>query len=268
MKNSRRNFLKVAGLSALALGAVKNVFAKDAPNAALKELASGKPVVQGAYSKNPEAAGAKQWAMVIDTRRFTKPEDFLPLINACHTEHNVPTISGNQDVKWLWTDGFDQVFPDITYEHKPEHLANGQFLLLCNHCEDPPCVRVCPTGATYKNAEGLVVMDQHRCIGCRFCMAGCPYGARSFNFQDPQPFVENINSNYPLRTRGVVEKCTFCPERLAVGKMPACVEASEGAIVFGDLNDPNSDVRYMLQRNFVIRRKLTVGTQPSVFYII
>lgn len=268
MKNSRRNFLKVAGLSALALGSVKHVFAKDASNEVLGEIAYGKPVVQGTYSKDSEALGAKQWAMVIDTRRFTKPEDFQRVINACHTEHNVPDIPGNQEVKWLWTDGFDQVFPDDPFPYKPDAIVNGQFLLLCNHCENPSCVRVCPTGATFKNADGLVVMDQHRCIGCRFCMTGCPYGARSFNFRDPQPFIKNINPNYPPRMRGVVEKCTFCPERLAVGKMPACVEASEGAIVFGDMNDPNSDVRYILQRNFTIRRKPTLGTLPSVFYII
>lgn len=99
-------------------------------------------------------------------------------------------------------------------------------------------------------------------------MAACPYGARSFNFRDPRPYVEKVNPNYPVRMRGVVEKCTFCPERLAVGKMPACVEASEGGMIFGDLNDPNSPVRKALAENFTIRRKPTLGTEPGVYYII
>ena len=122
--------------------------------------------------------------------------------------------------------------------------------------------------ATFKREDGIVVMDPHRCIGCRFCMAGCPFGARSFNFRDPQPYVKDVNPEFPMRTRGVVEKCTFCTERLAQGKLPACVEASEGAMIFGDLNDPGSPVRQALSENFTIRRKPTLGTQPGVYYII
>ena len=122
--------------------------------------------------------------------------------------------------------------------------------------------------ATFKREDGIVVMDPHRCIGCRFCMAGCPFGARSFNFRDPQPYVKDVNPEFPMRTRGVVEKCTFCTERLAQGKLPACVEASEGAMLFGDLNDPGSPVRQALSKNFTIRRKPTLGTQPGVYYII
>lgn len=139
---------------------------------------------------------------------------------------------------------------------------------LCNHCDNPPCVRVCPTKATFKREDGIVMMDMHRCIGCRFCMAGCPYGSRSFNFQDPRPFIAEENPVYPTRMKGVVEKCTFCTERLAEGKMPACVEASEGKIVFGDLGDPDSEIRHILAENFTLRRKPDLGTSPSVFYII
>ena len=91
--------------------------------------------------------------------------------------------------------------------------------------------------------NGIVAMDFHRCIGCRFCMAACPYGARSFNWQDPRPFIKNYNPEFPTRMRGVVEKCNFCGERLALGLEPACVEACKGtgAMVFGDLNDPHSE---------------------------
>ena len=144
------------------------------------------------------------------------------------------------------------------------------FPLLCNHCENPPCVRVCPTKATYKRPDGIVAMDYHRCIGCRYCMAGCPYGSRSFNWGEPRKNLDlsKLNPEFPTRMRGVVEKCNFCVERLAIGKMPACVEASEGAIVFGDLYDPDSDVRKVLREKFTIRRKPSAGTEPCVYYVI
>ena len=112
------------------------------------------------------------------------------------------------------------------------------------------------------------ILDYHRCVGCRFCMAACPYGSRSFNFMDPRPHVKDLNPAYPTRMRGVVEKCTFCAERLEKGQMPACVEVSNGAIMFGDLNDPNSLVRKVLANNFSIRRKPELGTDPGVYYII
>ena len=144
----------------------------------------------------------------------------------------------------------------------------ARFWLLCNHCQNPPCVRACPTKATFKNDNGIVMMDFHRCIGCRFCMAACPFGARSFNFRDPRPFIPETNKQFPTRTKGVVEKCNFCAERLAVGKMPACVEASNGAIAFGDLYEENSKVRELLKENYTIRRKQVLGTEPSVYYIV
>ena len=116
----------------------------------------------------------------------------------------------------------------------------------------------------------------HRCIGCRFCMAGCPYGARSFNWRDPRgkdangrPFIKKLNREYPTRTKGVVEKCTFCTDRLAVGKMPACVEkAPPGGLVFGDLDDPRSAVRKIVSTRYTIRRKPELGTGPNVYYIV
>jgi Fe-S-cluster-containing dehydrogenase component len=147
------------------------------------------------------------------------------------------------------------------------------FLLLCNHCDNPPCVRVCPTQATFKReSDGIVMMDMHRCIGCRYCVVGCPDGSRSFNWRDPRPHIANIRQDFPTRTKGVVEKCNFCAERLAKGKEPACVEASrqEGcnAIKFGDLLDPDSEVRRLLERNNTIRRKPELGTSPMVYYIV
>jgi Fe-S-cluster-containing dehydrogenase component len=132
-------------------------------------------------------------------------------------------------------------------------------------------VRACPTKATFKReSDGIVMMDFHRCIGCRFCMAACPFGARSFNFRDPRPFIAeaNLNKEFPTRMKGVVEKCNFCAERIAVGEKPACVEASKSALVFGDLYDPESEVRQLIKTNYTIRRKQELGTEPSVYYIV
>ena len=263
---SRRDFLKIAGLSAFALGTASALTLATGSKASA--LPAGTAPAKGSYTNEPDALHAKRWAMVIDTRKFTSPEHFQRVIDACHHAHNVPTIPGNQDVKWIWTDKYAHVFPDDVNAYMPEKFLHGDFLLLCNHCENPPCVRVCPTAATFKREDGIVVMDPHRCIGCRFCMAGCPFGARSFNFRDPQPYVKDVNPEFPMRTRGVGEKCTYCTERLAQGKLPACVEASEGAMIFGDLNDPGSPVRQALSENFTIRRKPTLGTQPGVYYII
>jgi molybdopterin-containing oxidoreductase family iron-sulfur binding subunit len=99
-------------------------------------------------------------------------------------------------------------------------------------------------------------------------MAACPFGARSFNFRDPRPFIEETVPEFPTRTKGVVEKCNLCAERLAKGEQPYCVEASEGAIVVGDLEDPESEIRAILNENYTIRRKQSLGTEPSVYYVM
>jgi Fe-S-cluster-containing dehydrogenase component len=131
-------------------------------------------------------------------------------------------------------------------------------------------VRVCPTQATWKREkDGIVMMDWHRCIGCRYCMAACPYGSRSFNWRDPRPDIAEPNTGYPTRTKGVVEKCTFCDARLAKGKLPACVEACpQKAMTFGDLDDAGSNVRQLLKEQYAIRRKPELGTEPEIFYIV
>ena len=263
MNTSRRSFLKVAGLSAFALSSGMAGLAGTA-GAARAQIAPGR------YEKGEHALTAKRWAMVIDTRLFRGPEDYEPLIEACHKVHNVPHIPGNQDIKWFWLDKYERVFPDDMNAHINDKTRQASYPLLCNHCTNPPCVRVCPTQATYRMEDGIVAMDYHRCIGCRFCMAGCPYGARSFNFVDPRKYLLNPvpNPAFPTRMIGVVEKCTFCAERLAAGQMPACVEAAGGKILFGDLEDPNSTVRQALAANYSIRRKPNLGTQPGVYYLI
>ncbi len=218
--------------------------------------------------KSGDKKGAK-WAMVIDTRAFKSDEDFEKVIRACHQAHNVPNIPDKKrEVKWIWVDTFERAFPTAETEFISEEIKKRKFLLLCNHCDNPPCVRVCPVQATFKREDGIVMQDMHRCIGCKFCMAACPYGSRNYNFYPPREYLSSVNPEFPTRTLGVVEKCIFCYERLDEGKMPYCVEASEGKIVFGNLNDPNSEVRKVISENVVIVRKPELTTKPKVFYII
>lgn len=263
MKRSRRSFLKIAGISALGIGSnpILNAFAASAPQG---------ETPQPAVLRKPEALTAKHWAMVIDTTKFKSREDLVPIIEACHSIHNIPELKNkNHEIKWIWEEGYKHAFPTLENPYFEEKIKDLPFLVLCNHCENPPCVRACPTKATFKReSDGIVLMDFHRCIGCRFCMAACPYGSRSFNFRDPRPFIKKTNLKFPTRMKGVVEKCNFCAERLAVGQLPACVEASNGAIVFGDLADPDSDVRKIVSSNYTIRRKISLGTAPSVYYIV
>ena len=263
MKSSRRSFLKIAGAAALGVGAspVLDVFATGGHGPAEPE-----PVMK----QGSEALKAKQWAMVVDTRKIHSEKDVEPMIEACHKLHNVPKHPiARHEIKWIWPEEFHNAFPGLNSEFVSEKIHHTAFPVLCNHCENPPCVRACPTKATFKReSDGIVLMDFHRCIGCRFCMAACPFGARSFNFRDPEPFIEEVNLEFPRRMKGVVEKCNFCAERLAVGKLPACVEASNGILAFGDLYDPESDVRKLIADNYTIRRKIHLGSSPAVYYIV
>jgi len=213
------------------------------------------------------AAPNRRWALVIDNRRCMQDAGCSACIQACHRAHNVPRIpDARHEVKWLWKERFQNLFGA---EAVPVAAQNRLALALCNHCDNPPCTRVCPTAATWKRPDGVVMMDWHRCIGCRYCMAACPYASRSFNWIDPKPYITGPTPDFPRRTKGVVEKCNFCEERLAVGKAPACVEACpERSLVFGDLNDPQSEVRQLLNSRFTIRRHPELGTRPSVFYVV
>ncbi len=253
MKNSRRKFIKFAGMAALGWSICPSLAgARTNP-----------------YSKIEEGLIAERWAMAIDNKKLTD-EVMEKCIQACHKLHNVPDIDSRQNIKWLWVEPFKNLFYDHAHAHQMEGKEKLPLLTLCNHCDNPPCVRVCPTKATFKRQDGIVLMDFHRCIGCRFCMAGCPYGSRSFNYADPRQYLDDdeITPDYPTREKGVVEKCEFCAHLLDQGEMPACVEASEGAILFGDLNDPNSDVRKVLQERYSLVRKPKLGTDPQVYYLI
>jgi molybdopterin-containing oxidoreductase family iron-sulfur binding subunit len=214
--------------------------------------------------------------MAIDHRKCLNAKEGCKVcVAACNKVHNIPDFPNPKDeVKWIWQTSFEHAFPGTEnpsiQEYMKESLKNLPVMVLCNHCDNPPCVRVCPVKATFKREDGVVMMDYHRCIGCRFCMAACPYGARNLNWRDPRPFIKTeLNREYPTRTRGVVEKCNFCEERLARGLMPACVDAcKDKAIIFGDLEDPNSEIRQVLRKNMSIQRKPHLGTRPQVYYIL
>ncbi len=150
----------------------------------------------------------------------------------------------------------------------------GHFYLpvACQQCENPSCVKSCPVGATWKEPDGIVVIDYDWCIGCRCCVSACPYGARHFNWADPKLAPEEMNPNTHYlgnrpRMKGVVEKCTFCIQRTRNGQYPACVEVCPvGARKFGDLRDPKSEVRYVLEHKRVFVLKVELNTRPSFYY--
>jgi Fe-S-cluster-containing dehydrogenase component len=248
----RRHFLGVAGFSALAFVA----------RPSLDDL-----VDTGRRNGTP---ALKRLGMVIDVKKCLQLAGCTRCIVACHRTHNVPpTDEPRHEVKWIWMERFEQAFPSEQNAYTSDGLKGKALPVFCNHCDNPPCVRVCPTRATWKRDDGIVMMDWHRCIGCRYCMAACPYGSRSFNWNDPRSRLVHPTPDYPTRTKGVVEMCTFCEERLAKGRPPACVEACpERALVFGDLQDPKSEVRELLRARQSIRRKPELGTQPSVYYLI
>ncbi len=217
------------------------------------------------------ALSAARWAMVVDARKCLKEEGCDLCIKACGKSHNLPEMrEPRHAIRWIWKEPFRAVFfSEQSTGYANAALADRPFVVLCNHCDRPPCVRVCPTKATWKREDGIVMMDSHRCIGCRYCMAACPYGARSFNWSDPHPFIKALNPDYPARSKGVVEKCTFCAERLARGEAPACVAAcTSKALIIGDLEDPSSPARQALEAGFTIRRKPELGTVPKVYYLI
>ena len=142
----------------------------------------------------------------------------------------------------------------------------------CQQCREPPCTKVCPVQATWQEKDGVVVVDYNWCIGCRYCMAACPYDARRFNFKQPVLPKDKVNPNQGylsnrLRPQGVVEKCTFCLHRTRTGRYPACLEVCPtGARVFGNLLDPESEINYILKHKRVYILKEDVGTQPRFYY--
>ncbi len=274
MDKQRRKFLKIAGASVVAGISAPAIAKLSASPAEASSTAHGESSTHGATESHGSVEPKKiRLGMVIDMRKLAERQDLLDnAIIACREVHNVPTFPDKRhEIKWLWKAPFENVFTDHSVNHPSKMVTDYQYPALCNHCDNPPCTKACPTQATFKfEPTGVVVMDYHRCIGCRFCMAACPYGSRSFNWLDPRPYIEKYNVDFPSRMKGVVEKCNFCSERLGRGLEPACVEACKevGAITFGDLNDPESEISKILDKEYTIQRKPTAGTKPSVFYIV
>lgn len=162
-------------------------------------------------------------------------------------------------------------WPDLEMAYLP---------VACQHCNEAPCVKVCPVQATFRRDDGTVLVDYERCIGCRYCIAACPYGVRVFNWgsavQDPE-FTVGYGKDYrhegrlvftPDRPRGVVEKCTFCVERIDKSEVPFCVDVCPtGARVFGDLDDPASEVTRLVENEGAVQLLADLGTEPNVFYV-
>jgi molybdopterin-containing oxidoreductase family iron-sulfur binding subunit len=204
---------------------------------------------------------AVRYAMVIDLARCVGCQTCAI---QCKLENNVPLgLAWNR----VLTMGGQQIdtpkgtFPNLEMYHVP---------LACQHCEDPPCVKVCPVGCCYQRPDGIVLIKYEQCIGCRYCIAACPYGVRVFNWGDPQhvPDFPIGNAEVPVRPRGVVEKCTFCVHRVDKGLDPACVASCPArARFFGDVNDPESEVSKLIRERSGYQLLPEIGTDPHVYFL-
>jgi Fe-S-cluster-containing dehydrogenase component len=205
---------------------------------------------------------------------ISKCKGFRNCVEACINENNLDRRAGTQYIRiFEMEDGvIDLDEADATFQH--EVPADGHFYMgtQCFQCADPPCVKVCPVGATWQEPDGITVIDYDWCIGCRYCMAACPYWARRFNWSAPDVPVAEVNPNQHYlgnraRKMGVVEKCTFCIHRTRQGRLPACAEACPtGARVFGNLLDPSSEIRWVLANKKVFRLKEDLKTEPRFWY--
>ncbi|MDD9947688.1 MAG: 4Fe-4S dicluster domain-containing protein [Myxococcales bacterium] len=193
---------------------------------------------------------------------------------ACHEENNHDRGTGNSYIRVLEMDqgSMDMERGRTDYDHTVP--AEGKFYMpvQCQQCENAPCVTVCPVEATWQEKDGIVVVDYNWCIGCRYCEAACPYHARRFNWNKPDVPAEEMNPNQAylgnrVRPQGVVEKCTFCLHRTRKGRLPACLEACPtGARVFGNVLDPDSEIRWVLENKRVFVLKEELGTRPRFYY--
>ncbi len=205
---------------------------------------------------------------------ISKCKGFRSCVEACINENNLDRRAATQYIRiFELQDGvLDLDHADASFQH--EVPAEGHFYMgtQCFQCADPPCVKVCPVGATWQEPDGITVIDYDWCIGCRYCMAACPYWARRFNWSAPEvPLAElNTNQHYlgnRARKTGVVEKCHFCIHRTRQGRLPACAEACPtGARVFGNLLDPDSEIRWVLANKKVFRLKEDLMTEPRFWY--
>ncbi|MFO0880693.1 MAG: 4Fe-4S dicluster domain-containing protein [Gemmataceae bacterium] len=193
---------------------------------------------------------------------------------ACHIENNHDRATNNSYIRVfeMQRGGIDFAKGNCTYDHPVPVPGKFYMPVQCQQCERPPCVSACPVEATWQEPDGLVVVDYNWCIGCRYCEAACPYHARRFNWTKPEVPADEINPNQGylsnrIRPQGVMEKCTFCLHRVREGRLPACLEACPtGARVFGNVLDPDSEIRWVLENKQVFVLKEELGTRPRFFY--
>lgn len=206
---------------------------------------------------------------------IAKCKGYRDCVSACIRENNLGRDSQVEYIRVLEMDNGTMNLESSEHYYDPASVpVQGKYYLpvQCMQCDNPPCVKACPVEATWKDADGIVVVDYNWCIGCRYCMDACPYYARHFNWTEPQIPAAELNrdtsylGNRP-RPRGVVEKCHFCTQRTRKGRQPACQEACPtGARIFGNLLDPNSEIRYVLANKKVFRLKEDLGTGPKFWY--
>lgn len=205
-------------------------FFKSGAAVASALLAPGVSLMAFGGAANAAADAGKRWGMLIDVNKCAS--DCNACVTACSDEHGWK-LDANPETDPQWIRKID-----LTHKQTGREVS---LPMMCQHCETPPCVDVCPTGASFKRADGIVLVDKHSCIGCRYCMMACPFKARSFVHED----VEDQKAHAP-RGKGTVESCTLCVHRVDKGGIPACVDScsatGHGAMLFGDLNDPTSEI--------------------------
>ena len=287
-KLSRRTFLKTAaGISAVAAlgGCLSKEKREEFIQKHFKSL-SGEDldrVIKRLESEYAEKYGKKFSISTkgpIDGTHFGYALDISRCIGcrrcvyACAEENNLsrdPQIHWIQVLEMEKEKGIDFMHSNLYYEHE-EVPYEGHFYLpvACQQCKNPPCVKTCPVKATWQEPDGIVVVDYNWCIGCRCCMASCPYGARHFNWGKPSIPADKVNPNTHFlgnrpRYKGVVEKCTFCIQRVREGLYPKCVEVCPvGARKFGNLLDPESEIRYILKNKRVLILKEELSRNFSI----
>jgi molybdopterin-containing oxidoreductase family iron-sulfur binding subunit len=206
-----------------------------------------------------------QYGMAIDLKKCMGCQTCAV---SCHLSNNLPI--GNWWNRILTIGGEVIDTAEGTY---PDALKMQHMPIACQHCENPACTRACPVGATYKDEEtGVVFQDYDKCIGCRMCVAACPYtGVRSFNWEEPKYTVAFTvgDSDVPVHQKHTVEKCTLCANLIVKGEQPKCVDACIGrARFFGDLEDPNSEVSKLIASREYKQLLPEMGTGPSVYYLV
>ena len=246
---SRRGFL---GAAAAALGGVML-----APGIRLVEVAVASTTAPAGANPTAPSAGANpavRWGLLIDANRCAPGCDAC--VQACNAENGLDPTPTRTSAQWI----------RIVQVKESKTSRAAQLPVMCQHCAEPPCVDVCPTGASFKRADGIVLVDRHRCIGCRYCMMACPYKARSF-------VHEPLTGQRPEvpRGKGCVESCTLCVQRIDRGERitacaEACARAGRHAIVFGDLNDPGSDIARRVREIGASALRADLKLDPGVRY--